>query len=148
MFLVFLSIYLMKFLFSLNNWDRNIATMILWRSALFLHADTLMLKCRSSSIKKVLLEISQNSQENTSSRDSFLIKRHRCFPVNFAKYLWVSFLKIHLRWLLLSTGVLQKNENVTNCLRKRNKKMLLIKFNAVIINNVLLDARGWLNDQF
>ena len=29
---------------------------------------------RSCSIKKVFLEISQNSQENTCARDSFLIK--------------------------------------------------------------------------
>ena len=36
------------------------------------------------SVKKVFLEISQNSQENTCARVSFLIKRlwHRCFPVN------------------------------------------------------------------
>ena len=47
--------------------------------------------------KKVLLEISQNSQENTCARDSFLLKLqpetllkknlwHKCFPVNFAKF--------------------------------------------------------------
>ena len=52
------------------------------------------------SVKKVFLEISQNSQENTCARVSFLIKLqaasatllkkrlwHRCFPVNFAKFL-------------------------------------------------------------
>ena len=50
------------------------------------------------SVNKVLLEISQNSQENTRVRVSFfkelqampatLLKKrlwHRCFPVNFAK---------------------------------------------------------------
>ena len=48
--------------------------------------------------KKLLLEISQNSQEKTCARDSFLMKLqpaillkksvwHRCFPVNFAKFL-------------------------------------------------------------
>ena len=48
------------------------------------------------SVKKVFIEISQNSQENTSARVSFLImlrpatslkKRlwHRCFPVNFVR---------------------------------------------------------------
>ena len=39
---------------------------------------------------KVFLEISQNSQKNTCGRGSFLIKLHawhRCFPVNFAKFL-------------------------------------------------------------
>ena len=43
-------------------------------------------------MKKVILEISQNSQENTCGRVSGLQlykKRpwHRCFPVNFAKFL-------------------------------------------------------------
>ena len=39
---------------------------------------------------KVFLEISQNSQKNSCGRGSFLIKLHawhRCFPVNFAKFL-------------------------------------------------------------
>ena len=44
--------------------------------------------------KKVFLEISQNSQENTCARASFLIRSatffkkrfwHRCFPVNFCE---------------------------------------------------------------
>ena len=52
------------------------------------------------SVKKVFLKVSQNSQENNCVRVSFLIelqagpatllkKRHwhRCFPVNFAKFL-------------------------------------------------------------
>ena len=42
-------------------------------------------------IKTVFLKISQNSQENTSTRVSFLIKLkrlcHRCFLVNFTKFL-------------------------------------------------------------
>ena len=48
--------------------------------------------------KKMFLEISQNSQENTCARVSFLIKLqalqrlwHRCFPVNFAKFLRTPF---------------------------------------------------------
>ena len=46
--------------------------------------------------KKVLFEISQNSQENTFARSSFLKKKlwHRCFPVNFAKFLRTSFLAL------------------------------------------------------
>ena len=73
---------------------------------------------RRCSVKMVFLEISQNSQENTCARVSFLIKlqavpglrpatllkkrlRHRCFPVNFAKFLRTPFLTEHLRWLLL-----------------------------------------------
>ena len=45
--------------------------------------------------KKVLLKILQNSQKNTCPRLSFLKKRpwHRCFPVNFAKFLRTPFLQ-------------------------------------------------------
>ena len=72
---------------------------------------------RRYAIKKVSLEISQNSQENTCASEFFLIKLqvlglrsatllkrtlwHRCFPVNFAKFLRTPFLTEHLRWLLL-----------------------------------------------
>ena len=60
------------------------------------------------SVKKVLSEISENSQENTCARASFLVKLqawglrpatllkkrllHRCFPVNFVKFLITPFL--------------------------------------------------------
>ena len=59
--------------------------------------------------KKVFLEISQNSQQDTCGRVSFLIKKlkkrlwHRCFPVNFAKILRTTFFIEHLRRLLLLT---------------------------------------------
>ena len=43
---------------------------------------------RRCSVKKVFLEISQNSE-------------HRCLPVNFAKFLRTPFLIEHHRWLLL-----------------------------------------------
>ena len=51
--------------------------------------------------KKVFFEISQNSQENTCARVSFLrpatlFKKklwHSCFPVNFAKFLRPTFLQ-------------------------------------------------------
>ena len=69
--------------------------------------------------KKVFLEISQNPQDNTCVRVSFLIKlrvcwsatllrkilSRRCFPVNFVKFLRRPFYKEHLWWLLL-IGVL------------------------------------------
>ena len=47
------------------------------------------------SVKKVFLEISQNSQENTSAKVSLLKRRfwHRCFPVNFVKFLEHLFLR-------------------------------------------------------
>ena len=64
--------------------------------------------------EKVFLEFSQNSQENTCARVFFnkvtglraatLLKKrllHRCFPVNFAKFLRAPFLiKHHCRLLL------------------------------------------------
>ena len=72
-------------------------------------------------VKKVYLEISQNSQENTGARVSFLIKLQalglrsatllkkrlwcRCFPVNFAKILRTLFFIEHLSWLLLNNFV-------------------------------------------
>ena len=70
---------------------------------------------RRFSVEKVFLEILQNSQENTRARASFLIKLqasslikkrdsgvwHRCFPVNFAKFLRIPFFTEHLRWLFM-----------------------------------------------
>ena len=68
------------------------------------------------SVKKVFLEISQNSLENTCARVSFLKKRlsHRCFPVNFLKFLKTPFFIEHLWWLLLklNVGRLSKNDNL------------------------------------
>ena len=63
------------------------------------------------SVKKVL-EILENSPENTFARVSFLIYlqastllkkrvRYRFYPVNFAKFLRTTFFTEHLRWLLL-----------------------------------------------
>ena len=56
---------------------------------------------RRCSIKKVFLEISQNSQENTCAgkhlcQRLFFIKKslwRRCFPVNFTKFLRTPFLQ-------------------------------------------------------
>ena len=67
-----------------------------------------------SSVKKVFLEFSQNSQENTCARVFFLIKLrppatllkkrlwHGCFPLNFAKFFRTSFFTEHLWWLPLN----------------------------------------------
>ena len=75
------------------------------------HLRTLLLK----NTFRQLLEILENSQENTCARVPFLInlqaqlatilkKRlwHRCFPVNFAKFLRILFLKNTSGRLLLS----------------------------------------------
>ena len=65
------------------------------------------------SVKKVLLEISQNSLENACARVSYLIKlpatllnkilSHKRFLVNFVKFLRRPFHIEHLWWLLLKT---------------------------------------------
>ena len=70
---------------------------------------------RRCSVKEVLLEISQNSQENTCARVSFLKKKTllktrlwlRCFPANFEKSLRTPVLIEHPRWLLLLCVVYQ-----------------------------------------
>ena len=56
---------------------------------------------RKGSSKKILKN-SQNPQENTCTRVSFLKRLwYSCFPVNFAKFLRTTLLKEHLRCLLL-----------------------------------------------
>ena len=73
---------------------------------------------RLCSVKKVFLEISQNSQKNTFVRASLLTKlqawglqlyfkknKKSCFPVNFVKFLRTPFFKEHLWWLLLSLAI-------------------------------------------
>ena len=64
------------------------------------------------SVKKVFLEISWNSQENTCTgvifRPATLLKKilwRWCFPVNFVKFLRTLFLKGHLWRLLLRSVV-------------------------------------------
>ena len=56
------------------------------------------------SVKELFLEISQNLQENTCAKVSFLTKLQAgaCFLVNFAKFLRTPFFVEHLRWLLLT----------------------------------------------
>ena len=66
----------------------------------------------------MFLEISQNLQENTCARVSFLIKLqasglqfslkkrlwHSCFPMNFVKFLRTPFFIEYLWWLLLNSA--------------------------------------------
>ena len=58
---------------------------------------------RMYSVKKDVFRNLQNSQENTCARVSFLKKRlwHKCFPVNFAKFLRTCFFTEHL-WVTAS----------------------------------------------
>ena len=85
--------------------------------------DVLSSSHQRCSVKKDLLEISQNSQENICGRVSFLIKLmaevcnsllkkrlwHRCFPVNFVKFLRTPFYIEYLWWLLLHTPKMGRN---------------------------------------
>ena len=94
---------------------------------------------RRCSVKKVYLEISQNSQENTCARLSFLIKLQtsacnlfkkrlwrRFFPLNFAKFLRTPFFTERLRWLLLRERItiprIRKFFSSENLLIEINKK--------------------------
>ena len=84
----------------------------------------------------MFLEISQNSQENTCARVSFfnkvaglspLLKKrlwHRCFSVNFAKFLRKSFFIEHLWWLLLYSCKLNLTKKGTTRSPKNQKHML------------------------
>ena len=82
---------------------------------------------KSCSVKKAFLEILQNSLENACARVSFLKKRlwHRCFPVNFAKFLRTSFLIEHLRWLLLT---FQSESTLYNFRTSSSKQAQYLKF--------------------
>ena len=88
--------------------DRNDFPRPIWSVQKVLHF-TLLIEAvaQRCSLRKLFLEISQNYEENTCTRVSFLIKLqavpatllkkrlcHRCFPVNFAKFLRTRFLKI------------------------------------------------------
>ena len=59
-------------------------------------------------LKKVFLETSQNSQEDTYNKVAPLLKKrlwHRCFPVNFVKFLTTPFLQNTFGGLLLQNSV-------------------------------------------
>ena len=68
--------------------------------------------CRSSHlkcfIKKGVLKYFAKIYGKTLVPESLLKKRlcHRCFPMNFAKFLRPPFLTEHLQWLLLKDGKL------------------------------------------
>ena len=87
------------------------------------------------SVKKVFLEILQNSQESTCTRVSFLIKSRaatllkkrlwqRCFPVNFAKFLSTPFVIKRLCRLLLFLGRTSFLYVVRNVLKQNFIKFL------------------------
>ena len=125
--------------------DKNkIAWIVPMRDSDFLHEKMIEVSFiwsfyRSSrprcSVKKVFLGILQNSQESTCTRVSFLIKsraatllkkrlRHRCFPVNFAKFLSTPFVIEHLCRLLLFLGRTSFLYVVRNVLKQNFIKFL------------------------
>ena len=89
-----LGIALIQIFFVLSFWKWYTDIRLLRRIA-FLNAGAVDRRC---SVKKVFLQISQNSQEITSGTGE---NRHRCFPENFAKFLRTVFIIEQLRWLLL-----------------------------------------------
>ena len=109
-----LSKYLLVFLL-LTFGDHNLYILITYQRRISI-SPCWCHQCRSSrqrySVKKVVLKNFriQYSQENTCVEVSFLIKlqfyfikeRHRCFPVNTAKFLRTPIFKNICEWLLLS----------------------------------------------
>ena len=108
MFANFLSNYFKKFCLErerfLNELLHQIIKLMIKRTEAITHFwEAVVRKC---SVTKVFLEISQNSQENTGARVSFIIKMqvwpatllrkrlwHRCLPVNFVKSLRTPYLQ-------------------------------------------------------
>ena len=82
---------------------------------------------RTCSVKKVFLKISQNLNENTCARVSFLSLRpatllkerlwHRCFLVNFVKLLRGTIFIEQLWWLLLFLYGISLKMNVYPCFK-------------------------------
>ena len=69
---------------------------------------------RRCSVKKIFLENSQNSQENTCARVSF-----------FVKFLRIPFLTEHLWWLLLNGSSFTSTE-FKNCIHKNGIRHIAI----------------------
>ena len=84
----------------------------------------------------MFLEISQNSQENFSTRVSFLSKKrlwHRCFPVKFAEFLRTPFSQNTSGRLFL------KNEGFLNYhLIKVSELLAFVLFSFFILSNIIV----------
>ena len=109
--------------------------------------------------KKVFLEISQNSQENTCARVSSLnFKKtllkmrpwHRCFAVNFVKFLWTPFLQNTSGRLLLlkfkkigqSFNMILESLSIT-MFRKQVWPWVLCENIVPALGNEYLEAFAW-----
>ena len=94
--------------------------------------------------KRCSLKISWNSQENICARVSFLKKFqaetcswdlwHRCFPVNFVKFLRTSFLKNTSVWLLPTTGL---HPRISDYQAQKSKILLKLEIyeNYIFLSN-------------
>ena len=97
------------------------------------------------SVKKVFLEISRNSQENTCARVSLLqaapaalLKKrlwHSCFPVNSAKFLRTPLFTEHLWWLLLE---LHLQMFFFIIMKKISFRVVLLNLNLLSIDIILM----------
>ena len=111
----------------------------------------------------MFLEISLNSQDNTCARISFLIKLqalickkkrywHKCFHVNFAKFLRTPFLAEHLWWLLPGSVFTTSQTLLTECFGENSYVHLTVscfcktshhKWQGLSLKCVRLFLRGW-----
>ena len=107
----------------------------------------------------MFLEISQNAQENTCTRVSFLIKLqaeaynfikkgvwYRYFPVNFVKFLRTTFLQNTFGWLLLNTYIGQNIKTINS--KKLDgllEKMVLLISDHVSIKMTFMAWTKWFN---
>ena len=101
--------------------------------------------------EKVLLEISQNSQENTCVRVSFLIRPatlfkmrlwYRCFPVNFSKFLRTPFWQKASGRLLLNAFVFDQPNCRFDYLRTIHK-LRTLNFLTPALTFVRTLAKQW-----
>ena len=115
---------------------------------------------QTCSVKKVFLEISQNSWENTCARDSLLIKLqvlglrsatlfkkslwHRCFPMNFAKHLrgkLITSMKVKkLRYLLYGMDFNAFNHHIFKIIKTNNLKISFKSIMLIFENSCSLKA--------
>ena len=100
---------------------------------------------RRFSIKKLFLQISQNSQENTCARQSLFFKRlyYRFFSVNFPKFVGPLYLQNTFGRLLLHLEPCQISMIELFCGNSKSltvftKKNPLYKFNRVLITHCQL----------
>ena len=100
------------------------------------------------SVKKVFLKISQNSQENTCARVSFLKKRpwHKRFLVNFTKFLGAPIFIEHLWWMLLDF----RERDRGGCRNKFELKLKSVRFafNIFKLTNVMRWLKIWWDFHF